>query len=138
MHKTHVLQEANKKSDKKPGDNIILNLSKSCCPNPILYLTRHNPGPLQRRSWENRNVLGGVQALARLHQPQRQRACLLSHCAPAEEAEGPNGSEERAIRLHCKMSQVKQLCIWNYIIFSASLSRLKKATITNEPLTLHH
>ena len=41
---------------------------------------RHSPGPLQRRSWENRNVLGGVQALARLHQPQRQGALRLCHC----------------------------------------------------------
>ena len=27
VHKTHALQEVNKKSDKKPGYNMILNLS---------------------------------------------------------------------------------------------------------------
>ena len=105
----------------------------------FLFILRHNPGPLQCRGWENRNVPGGVQALARLHQHQRQRACLLSHCARAEETEGPDGSEERAIRLHCKMSQVKQLFLLsNYSSFSVSLLRLKKATITNEALMLHH
>ena len=103
----------------------------------FLFILRHNPGPLQCRGWENRNVLGGVQALARLHQPQRQRACLLSHCARAEEAEGAYGSEERAICLHCKMSQVKQFCSsFQITSFSAFSSRPKKAIITNKLLAL--
>ena len=42
---------------------------------------RHNPGPLQCWSWENRHLPGSVQALARLHQPQHQGARRLPHRA---------------------------------------------------------
>ena len=71
------------------------------CPSVLLIIPRHNLGALQCWSWKNGNLPGGVQALARLHQPQREGALRLPHCARSEEATVPNGPEERAIRLHC-------------------------------------
>jgi len=51
IHKTHDFQEVNRQSDKK---------------------SRHNFGALQCRSGKNWNLPGGVQALAGLHQSQRE------------------------------------------------------------------
>ena len=42
MHKTHALQEVNKKSDKKTGDNIILDISKICS----LFFFASSPGTI--------------------------------------------------------------------------------------------
>ena len=74
----------------------------------IDYLSnpRYSTGPLQCWGWKNWNFLGGVQALAWLHQHQRQGALCLRHCPWAEEAEMPDGSEEGTICLHCQMPQV--------------------------------
>ena len=92
------------------------------CPSVLLIIPRHNLGALQRRSWKNGNLSGGVQALARLHEPQREGALCLPHCARSEEAAVSHGPEERAICLHCQVSQVecKMNSILNYINFSAS------------------
>ena len=98
VHKTNDLQELNRQSDQKAGDKIF--------PTVLLLITRYDSGALQRRSGKDWNLPGGVQALARLHEPQREGALRLSHRARPEEAAVSYGSEETAICLHCKVSQV--------------------------------
>ena len=97
VHKTNDLQEVNRHSDEKAGNQKI--------PAVFLLITRYNPGALQRRRGKDRNLPGGVQALARLHEPQREGALRLFHRARPEEAAVSYGSEETAIFLHCKVSQ---------------------------------
>ena len=99
VHKTNDLQEVNRQSGQKAGDKIFHAVL-------LLFTTRHDSGALQRRSGKDRNLPGGVQALARLHEPQREGALRLFHRARPEEAAVPYGSEETAICLHCKVSQV--------------------------------
>ena len=123
VHKTNALQEVNRQPDQKAGDKKIPSVL-------LLLLPRHDPGALQRRSGKNRDLLGGVQALARLHQPQREGALCLFHRARPEEATMPDGSEETAICLHCKVPQVwgEVRDLPNNVELSVSLSAQRKAT----------
>ena len=98
IHKTHDFQEVNRQADQNAGDKVLRAL--------FLKITRHNSGALQRRSGKNWNLPGGVQALAGLHQPRREGPLRLCHGARPQEAAVPYGSEETAICLHCKVSQV--------------------------------
>ena len=69
---------------------------------------RDNPGALQRWSGKDRNLPGGVQALAGLPQPQRQPALHLAHGDCPQASEMPDGPKERTVCLHCQVSQVKK------------------------------
>ena len=70
-----------------------------------------DPRHLKLLSRPDGHLPGGVQALARLHQPQCEGALRLPHCPRSEEATVPHGPEERAIRLHCQVPQVQQKMI---------------------------
>ena len=67
---------------------------------------RDNSRPLQCRSWKDRDLHCGVQALAGLPQPGGHQAVHHGHCGDDEEAALPDGPEEGAIHLYCQMSQV--------------------------------